>query len=1228
MPVQKPPSKAAFLFKKLTMKKFISSAALLVCMGGHLLAQTSNAKMQWARTQYGIASDYEHAIKSYRDATSGNVFVLYQGIYNLGVTRFDNSGASTANNKYKAPHNWGSHGADFEYMGNNTYVACGGEAAIYPLVIKADMSGGVIWKYTDQVATNGYTNYYDLLKAITVSANNNVIAAGVAADTASIYSLSANGTLNWKKHYQPAGYDMGIVKDVQTDAFNNIYTCGTVRNGSGNFDAFIAAMDQSGTLLWDHIIAGAAGANDSAIVLRIDNSGNTYIGGFMKDSSATNNSMFFAKYNASGGQQYFKKFYATGQVGADFGDVFVDQLGNLYSCETVYTASNYAISYVNKYSSSGGLLWSNSYDNIYGSYDRPRSIKADGFGNCYVAGTTENPTLTSPNEFLIRIPASGMTTTYTYDNANGNADNAADMQIDNSGNSYVIGTNSTYFNFDANVTLFKCSNNGTYQWDGLFDSPGNLTDEATKVIKDGSYAIYTLSTIQNNISDFDAAITKYDTKGTLLWQVMYDYQNAANYAKSMVMDSQKNIYVLCNANGGYNSMVIKYDSLGSQVFENLYNDGYTKMEIDANDNVYLAGGSGMALGEYNALKLDKNGNVLWTYSPGGTGYSHYANFIKVNTAGELYVFGFKNSNWNSTFLRVAKFDASGNLAWSYNIANIDTPSSAGIYPSDMELDNAGNMYIAARGKNSSHTKDFMLVMKIDPLGGITWRSEYNNGDTRYATPNDLELDASGNLWSIDNNTFVQRWNTANGAVTMDVALNNSYPGPGYLLGGNSLIKKYGTSEILITAVIGWGWDYSLALIKADTNGIVKWVQTYDGAAGGTEYATDIAFDMQGRIIVHANSQETEGTLNDVATIKFCDLPVPAISSSGSYINICPGNPVTLTAALGSAYAWSSAGSAQQNISTDTSGSYYCFVYQSDGCYQSTDTINVTQKQAPAVQNICLVTVDSLSTHNIIFWDKTGLTLVDHFNVYREDFTNIYNLIATVDYDSLSEYHDQASDPNVTTKRYKITAVDTCGAESNLGPYHNTIYVVDNGSGQYTWNKYDIENAPNPVTNYLLMRDDNGTGVWNQIGSTAGTQQTLNDPNYSSYPNGLWRIETVWGISCTSTLRMGNNSSQGTVVKSKSNITNNKQVGIKTNLERGISIYPNPTSGNLQVTFANSTNDKAQVKIVSMLGDVVCNETLAAGTEKYTADLSKCQSGIYLVQVTMKDQTIQKRVVKN
>jgi hypothetical protein len=1208
------------------MKKILFMAAAL--SAGLVNAQTSNAKLQWSRVQYGIASDYEHALKSYRDPSSGNVFVLYQGIYNFGVTRFDNSGASTANNKYRAPHNWYSFGGDFEYTGNNTYVVSGGESAIYPLVIKASIDGTVLWKYSDQQVPVGvvYTNYYDLLKGVTVSSNGNVVAGGVAADTASLYSISSSGSLNWKKHYQPAGYSKGVIMDVQTDAFDNIYTCGTIKNASGNFDAFIMATDQNGVLKWEHLIDGAVSGNDSAMVLRIDNSGNTYVGGIIKDSSSTNNSMFFAKYNASGGQQYFKKFHVAGQVGANLGDVFVDQLGSLYACETVYTGTNYAVTYVNKYNSSGGLLWTSSFDNIYGIYDMPKSIKANGMGDVYVAGTTENSAPDSPNEFLIKIPASGMNWTYTYDNSNNHSDKAVDVQIDNSGNSYVIGTNATYYNIEANVTIFKCSNNGTFQWDGLFDSPGNLTDDAVRVVKDGSYAIYTLSSIQNNISNTDASITKYDSKGVLLWQVMYDYQNQANIGKSMVMDSQKNIYVLCDANnGGSNSIVLKYDSLGSQVFEKFFPEGYTKMVIDANGNLFLAGGSSTAYNNYNALKLDQNGNVLWTYTPGAGSYNHYANFINVNSAGELFVFGYKMSPWNSSILRVAKFNSGGTPAWSYDISNIDTLSSAGVFISDMLLDNASNMYITGKGKNNLHVNDFILIMKIDQAGNIKWRSEYNGNDNRSCASNDMEMDSYGNLWTIDNNNFIQRWDTANGGVPMDVRLSDSYHGAGFLAGGNSLLKKYGNGQFLITTDLVNNYDYSLALVKTDTLGIIKWIQTYDGAAGGTEYATDFAFDLQGRIVVHANSQETEGSLNDVATLKFCDLPVPAITSSGSYVNICRGNPVTLTAAAASSYSWFPLGSSQQSVTTDTTGNYYCFVYQADGCFQSTDTIHVTQKLAPSVQNICLVTVDSLSTHNILLWDKTGLSLVDHFNLYREDVTNIYNLIATVPFDSLSEYHDHASDPNVTTKRYKITAVDTCGVESPMSPYHNTIYITDNGSGQFTWNLYSIENSANPVTNYLLMRDDNGTGAWHQVGSTAGTQQTLNDPNYTNYLNGAWRVETVWGISCTSTMRIGS-SVQSTIVKSKSNISNNRTMGVKNNAEKLLNVYPNPTNGNISITFGPS--EKTVVRVTSLLGEEVFSATYPAGTAKCDVDLSRYQGGTYLVQVTTNAQTFQRRIIKN
>ena len=97
-----------------------------------------------------------------------------------------------------------------------------------------------------------------------------------------------------------------------------------------------------------------------------------------------------------------------------------------------------------------------------------------------------------------------------------------------------------------------------------------------------------------------------------------------------------------------------------------------------------------------------------------------------------------------------------------------------------------------------------------------------------------------------------------------------------------------------------------------------------------------------------------------------------------------------------------------------------------------------------------------------------------------------------------------------------------------------------------------------------MVDSLNNGNFVQIASTAGTQQVINDLHYFNYSgNANWRVETVWGISCSSTARGSNNGVQAAVVKSKSNIVNNRGTSVKNNglNQTSFSVYPNPTNGN-------------------------------------------------------------------
>src|SRR5581483_8044176 len=91
-----------------------------------------------------------------------------------------------------------------------------------------------------------------------------------------------------------------------------------------------------------------------------------------------------------------------------------------------------------------------------------------------------------------------------------------------------------------------------------------------------------------------------------------------------------------------------------------------------------------------------------------------------------------------------------------------------------------------------------------------------------------------------------------------------------------------------------------------------------------------------------------------------------------------------------------------------------------------------------------VTVDTSSKYNQVFWDKTELdTLaIDSFRIYRKT-TSLFVYIGCVSVHTHTSFTDSTSTPAFASDFYKISLLDTCGQESQLSTYHQTILLQAN-----------------------------------------------------------------------------------------------------------------------------------------------------------------------------------------
>lgn len=269
-----------------------------------------------------------------------------------------------------------------------------------------------------------------------------------------------------------------------------------------------------------------------------------------------------------------------------------------------------------------------------------------------------------------------------------------------------------------------------------------------------------------------------------------------------------------------------------------------------------------------------------------------------------------------------------------------------------------------------------------------------------------------------------------------------------------------------------------------------------------------------------------------------------------------------------------------------------------GCYDNNVSILLNNYIPPSAP-ICLVTVDSTLTHNVVVWEKSNLdlTAIDSFIVYREITTNDYQRIGAVSKDSMSTFDDFEANPAATAFRYKIKNKYLDGITSHFSEYHNTMYLTHAGA-DFSWTPYQIENNTAPVAAYKIYRDDNSTGNFQTIGTTTGNQLGFTDVNYASYPNAQYYVEAVMIAGSCQPSRSG-------FMASRSNVKHIGSSGVQQlNNPPSVIIFPNPLSNMLNIT---GIIGKTTLRLYNLVGKLVMEEEMENNTTLSTILLA---DGIY------------------
>ena len=321
------------------------------------------------------------------------------------------------------------------------------------------------------------------------------------------------------------------------------------------------------------------------------------------------------------------------------------------------------------------------------------------------------------------------------------------------------------------------------------------------------------------------------------------------------------------------------------------------------------------------------------------------------------------------------------------------------------------------------------------------------------------------------------------------------------------------------------------------------------------------------------------------------------------------------------YNWNSNGfNSLDSIDSLEVGSYDLIIEDANGCTFN-ETFTIGSNTNPV--ELCVVTVDT-NNQNVLVWEKPIANNIAGFNIYR-NIAGVYTQVGYQPYDSISEYvdNDFGVDPEITSYRYKISVLDSCGNESALSDFHETIHLTANlgvgGEANLIWDDYEGV----AFNEYEIWRDTTGNGDWETIGTTLSSSFTYTDNNVPQNAVTLrYAVEVVLPNSCTSQRANtygSTRSNKRTVAGPASDNTSNIEETILSEMK----VYPNPAKD----MFVIAINALEWEYAVYDLSGRVISSGLSSNYET-EINVANFESGVYLVEVNYNGVSKTQKVVKH
>ena len=243
------------------------------------------------------------------------------------------------------------------------------------------------------------------------------------------------------------------------------------------------------------------------------------------------------------------------------------------------------------------------------------------------------------------------------------------------------------------------------------------------------------------------------------WSAAYNFPgNSVSIGKAIAVDASGNVFVSGDSHTstqtGYDYIIMKYDANGQELWSRIYNgnesghDFLTAMVIDDASNVYVTGmNASISADIYATVKYDSNGNLLWvaTYDFPDN-YADRPSDIVVDNSGNVYVTGssLPVGVTNSEDYATVKYNSDGIEQW---VARYNGPGDEVDLAKSIALDNSNNIYVTGRSAGINSNPDYVTI-KYNSNGAEQWLVRYDGSVNLHDEALAVSLDSQGNVYVV------------------------------------------------------------------------------------------------------------------------------------------------------------------------------------------------------------------------------------------------------------------------------------------------------------------------------------------------------------------------------------------------------------------------------------------------------------------------------------------------